>query len=274
VEHFDEFCYWIKEREAIRLRKELGYPWPQWSDDPIFDKTYFCNIRREEDKVTRWIRDNWPMTTIPRHTVAMAVARWVNKPATLKMLGYPENGISPVWERNWRYIMENTTTPWGNAYVVSTNGKQMPKPAYILGRLRALECGEQQLRYRTCATAHKGLMVFDGLGSFMAGQIVADLKNTEGHPLQDAPDWWTWSAHGPGSLKGMARVLGCDRVTPTQYRNYMPRIVEGVNEAKLDIGGDLHAQDVQNCLCEFDKYCRVKYTTGKSKRVYRHGETG
>lgn len=269
MDKFETFCYFILEREAIRVSKEAGHPWP-WSSDKVFDDTYFCNIRREDDPVTKWIRENWPLFTVKDHTVAMAVARWVNKPTTLAKLRYPKGGVDKAWAYNWDLVMNHTNTPWGSAYVVSTNGKQMPKPAYILGRIRALECAEPQLRYRTLAGTHKGLMQLDGLGSFMAGQIVADLKNTEGHPLQEAEDWWTWSAHGPGSLKGMSWVLGCDRVTPTQYKSYMPRIVADVNAAELGIGGDLSAQDVQNCLCEFDKYMRVKHSEGRTKRKYNH----
>jgi hypothetical protein len=38
--------------------------------------------------------------------------------------------------------------------------------------------------------------------------------------------------------------------------------------AKIGLG-DLHAQDLQNCLCEFDKYLRVKLSEGKPRRRFR-----
>ena len=44
----------------------------------------------------------------------------------------------------------------------------------------------------------------EGFASFMAAQVVADLKNTLGHPLQDASDWHSFSAYGPGSLRGLS----------------------------------------------------------------------
>lgn len=274
MERYDLFCNFIKEREAVRRCKdELGQPWP-WSEDRVFDQTYFCNIRREDDPGTKWIRQNWPMKSISRHTVAMAIARWVNKPDTLGCLGYPHDGITDAWAENFKRTMEFKHKPWGGAYLVSTNGRPIPKHLHILACVRALEAREHQLRYRSLAAAHSGLTAFEGLGSFMAGQVVADLKNTDGHPLQDAPDWWTWSAHGPGSLRGLAWVLGTNKVGPAGYKSVMPRLVLDVNEAKLDVGGDLHAQDVQNCLCEFDKYCRVKFTDGRSKRIYRNGRDG
>ena len=55
----EHLAYWIEERERIRELKEAGAPKP-WSEDAIFQTTYFCNVRREDDKVTKWVRKNWP----------------------------------------------------------------------------------------------------------------------------------------------------------------------------------------------------------------------
>jgi hypothetical protein len=45
---------------------------------------------------------------------------------------------------------------------------------------------------------------FDGLGSFIAAQVVADLKYIE--PLNKRFDWQTFAASGPGSRRGLNRV--------------------------------------------------------------------
>jgi len=100
----------------------------------------------------------------------------------------------------------------------------------------------------------------DGLGSFLAAQIVADLKNTKGHPLEGAPDWLYFSAPGPGSLRGLSWYYQA-KVTPSNYH-------ELINEAAINLGWEHCMQDLQNCFCEFDKYCRVLTGTGKSKRGY------
>ena len=47
--------YWVAERERIRVRKESGQPFP-WTDDPILATYRFCNVRREDDRVTIWVR--------------------------------------------------------------------------------------------------------------------------------------------------------------------------------------------------------------------------
>jgi hypothetical protein len=81
---------WIEEREAIRLRREAGEP-PPWTADPILATWSFCNVHREDDRVTRWIAEHWrkPHADDPDLWFAMAVARFVNWPGTLAELGWP-----------------------------------------------------------------------------------------------------------------------------------------------------------------------------------------
>jgi len=77
--HHQPLVAWISEREAIRVRREAGQPKP-WTDDPILQEGRFCNIRRENDRVTCWIAQNWrePHADDPELWFAMAVARLVN----------------------------------------------------------------------------------------------------------------------------------------------------------------------------------------------------
>ncbi len=48
---YDDFIWFIKEREKIRFQKEIGLPRP-WTNDFILDKTRFCNIDRIHDRGT------------------------------------------------------------------------------------------------------------------------------------------------------------------------------------------------------------------------------
>lgn len=82
---------WIKERYAIKVRREAGQSWP-WSDDPIFQENFFCNVHREDDKVTQWVRNNWrnPHAEDPDLWFALLVARRaLNNPDSMAELGYP-----------------------------------------------------------------------------------------------------------------------------------------------------------------------------------------
>ena len=262
MQRLNDLLYWMEERERIRKAKEKGLPKP-WTDDWVFKETYFCNVHREDDKVTKWIRDNWRMWGSERnHCIAMAVARFVNKPETLGVLGYPMKGFDLPYCHMFTERMNQGG--WGNAYLVSTGGKSMPKGAYVANVLSTLDRASGTLDFSTLQSTYRQLTLIDGIGSFMAGQIIADLKNTPGHQLQQAPDWMTWCSHGPGSLRGMAWLLGIDKCTPTKFYVHMEPLLGLLWNEDWEI----HAQDAQNCLCEFDKFMRVMKGTGKSKRKY------
>src|SRR5687767_14084675 len=52
------FFAFMRAREKLRIAKESGRPWP-WSGDPILNTYKFTNVKRENDRTTRWIRANW-----------------------------------------------------------------------------------------------------------------------------------------------------------------------------------------------------------------------
>lgn len=275
MQKWAEFCHWIREREKVRLLKEAGAAKP-WSTDWVFQQVYFCNVHREDDRVTRWIRQNWPRPPNEPtwHEFAMCVARLLNWPPSLELIGYPNDVFSP--QQGWisnaidtlRAQAASGKKVWGNAYVVTTHGQKIDKLTYLEGLLKHMAdfpMHEEILMRTTLKQAHEYLTGFEGFGSFMAGQVVADLKNSKGHHLQKADDWWTWSAPGPGSMRGLQWLYG-HRITPSQYD-------QAIYDIRNRLGEDLPAleicaQDVQNCLCEFDKYCRVRTRSGRSKRSY------
>ena len=92
VSSVEGFYNYINERHAIYLKRSIGEPFP-WTDDEILQTYSFCNVYRELDKVTVWIRENWkePYADHPNLPFAMAVARQINWPDTLQEIGFPEH---------------------------------------------------------------------------------------------------------------------------------------------------------------------------------------
>lgn len=275
----NQFVYWVKEREAIRVRKEAGLPKP-WSDNKVMQETYFCNIDREDDKVTRWIRDNWQYKEGYKKyfTVAITAARLFNLPEFLEEITQPvdsdnEEKISFWFEHimNIAYKRKKEGKKcWNGAYIVSTNGVKCDKDVYCVGILdEALLRMEKIDSCITLKDTHKELMGVHGIASFMAGQIVADLKNSVGHPIYTAEDWGTFSAPGPGSLRGLSWYFE-EKVTAKTYRD---RIGEVYADIELELSEEtmskLCMQNLQNCLCEYDKFMRVTTGVGRSKRKYK-----
>lgn len=264
----DELIYWITERERVRILKEGDHPKP-WSDDPVFQSVYFCNVRREDDKVTRWIRTNWSHPEHHNFVLAMCVARIFNYPGTLGSLGFPYEWDPDAVRASLRAREWKGMQIWSGAYVITTHGRKMSKIDYcveVLSHIAQSDINEEIADCTTLAEAHKVINQYEGFGSFLAAQVVADLKNTPGHHLNNAEDWWEFSAPGPGSLRGLKWLYG--DFSPSQYQTLIRDTGIRIFPHTEAVVGKICAQDLQNCLCEFDKYMRVKNGTGRSKRRY------
>jgi len=128
----------------------------------------------------------------------------------------------------------------------------------------------------TLASFHERLASAKYLGQFFSAQIVADIKYLQ---LRDAPDWLDFAVPGPGSARGLNRVLGLpvrfggpascaswNRVKRTEWHS---RVMELRSLAGLD---SWELQDVQGVLCEFDKYQRLILSDGHYLRRYTPGK--
>lgn len=273
----DEFVKFITERELIRQRRERGFDAP-WTDDPILRSGYFCNVRREDDKVTRWITDNWVKPNIddPDMWFAMTIARNINLPETLAEIGYP----APWDPERFVNIMIKRRDEGKRLY----NGAYMIRASRTHGEIKARYQADKQftpawearvrLRPRDGDTLEEYFNVLlpeHGYGHFLAGQVIADVKHTG--PLKLASDWYTWCSPGPGSQQGLNALLGKDiklQWKPNLFRQAVNELQDYVN-SRWDLTEKLCAQNIQNCLCEYSKYFKAKHMGIRFKRRYKNG---
>ncbi len=259
---------WVLEREAIRLRRELGQP-PPWTADPILAASRFCNVYREYDAGTVWVaanvverfRDN------PDCWFAVTVARLLNEPEALAdLLPY----LLPFDVARCRDILEArkaSGAKWsrGEAYHMPappTKGDSTPRFLFedvLLPMWRDLENlrpqpGETLDHYSTRLEARPYL------GPFRAAQVCADLKTVP--PLDAATDWWTFARPGPGSKRGLNRV----RSRPVDASWHPALWHRELTALHVEVAPLLAAaglppislQDLQNCACEWDKHARIR----------------
>jgi hypothetical protein len=278
VDPIKRFLAFIEEREAIRLRRAEGKPRPLWTSDQIFQAKCFCNVCRERDRGTRWITTNWrePHADDPDLWFAMTVARLVNRSETLAALRYPV----PWNRKHFLDVMAaRGNEAYGRAYTIHADNKTGRRtPIYQVEALfDPLWVHHAEVRPRRGDTLAgfddifrqlQDQRIIEGLGPFYIGQIIADLKYVE--PLKSATDWWTYCVPGPGSERGLNRMLGRPVKASwdeTEWRRGLRALHVDIARDLERIGiGRLHAQDLQNCLCEFARYEKLRLGEGTARK--------
>jgi len=271
---YEDFYYWIDEREAVRLRREVEKLPKPWSTDPIFQTVRFCNIRREDDKVTKWIASNWrePHSTSNNLAFSMCLARIVNWPPTLEQLGFPSQWHPTHFVAKMTALSGGGSNKiWGGAYMV-TGGYSAGGETKQVIMARVLEDAFRRTRPGTLSlnsltSAFDDISQTKGLGTFLSAQVIADLKYTP--LLQHAVDWWEFCAPGPGSTMGLnflANRPPTQAIDEARFTYEVNRLFDPIFEGT---GYRLTAHDIQNCLCEFSKYVRIKYLGGRAKTSFR-----
>lgn len=267
-----QLAYWMDERENMRRAKEAEVPKP-WTSDVVLRDHRWCNVRRMDDKVSRWLLNNWyPHVQREDHLLAMACfARVINWPLTLEFMGKKVR----QWDRG--RMLSNLRAYQFIGYKVFTGAYVVPSfncPSKIEGAVHAVHQVHLARKYimrnpDSMEATHSALMQCDGFGSFLAGQVVADLRHT---PAMSALDANEWAPVGPGSSRGMRRLLGDDYqrpMTQLEFNVHMRELMLLLPEMTIVFGDrKLEAMDVQNCLCEFDKYERLQRGEGQVRSKY------
>ena len=274
--------YWISEREAIRVRKESGAP-PPWTQDPILSTHRFCCVRREDDRVTQWLRKNVrePFAEHPLLWLMLAASRQINWPDTIAEL-IAAYGAWPSHEHFSPTIMGEALEArrargekvYTGAYVIPaprTRGasKQAHLATVVIGGLwhRRDEFVDWDLA--TLRGTHERLTVTDGWGDFLAYQAVVDMRFTK--LLASAPDVSSWAAAGPGTIRGLHRIHGRPIESSLPQAQALDEIRAIYEIAPGATGVALDFSDVPNVLCEVDKYLRVKNGEGRPRTLYVPG---
>lgn len=290
----ETFWYFIKEREAIRLKREAGEPYP-WTTDEILQDFRFCNVRREDDKVTRWIRTNWrePYADHRNLAFAMAIARQFNYIPTLEAIGFPM-----TWDPTWVKAMlrdrkRKGERIYGAAYMLTgslaTGGDKIGAtvdriltPLYKNGWINTVENVDQ---HSGLEQVYESFMGRPGFGKFLSYQCAVDIRHTR--YLKDCTDFNAFCVAGPGAERGLARIFRgairdkTGRMMPKNYNSKGNMIVtqgqmleemQSLHEQQHDhLGPDwqeIELSDIQNVLCEVDKYLRTKNEEGRPKQKF------
>lgn len=276
---YRELFAFMKERHNIYLRRQRGEPKP-WTKDPILQQYKFCNVYRELDTVSIWIRENWREQYKNSAFIwfVMSVARYVNWPETLVEISdplYPWNAKQVCKVLNRRRNAGEQV--FGGAYFLNSIGPKIESIVNdrldLLWKNRKLILAQLE-DVTSLEETYEVLQQQYGFGSFMAAQVVADLKFTPRFAEDRMHDWWTFAVSGPGSKRGMLRVFtgkidGYIGGREHGWHGCLTELLKAISplvlKAKMP---PLSAQDLQGSLCEYDKYERTRLGEGRPKAKY------
>ena len=273
LEALKRFIYWITERESIRRLKEEGREKP-WTEDKILQTYRFCNVRRMDDKVSQWLLNNWyePNFDHPNALVACGLARFINLPESLELitsLVFTDSG-NPKWAKIKSVLRKKKAVGdkiFNGAYMVRGNDGQDKVESVVeyycnpLAKIKPYTDSMEETWNRVQQSY--------GMGSFMAGQVVSDLRWAMGGAWYDCTEW---APMGPGSKRGINRLYDRPKNDPLNQNEFLHRLTQVKTKCCLKIPTEITTRlemiDWQNCLCEFDKYERVRLGEGRPKSLY------
>lgn len=271
------FLHWVHERENLRKAKALIGGTGPWTTDCILSAHRFCNVNREHDTVTRWIKEHVrdyvtdcmaradqtrcePGITPGWAVMNLALARCFNEPYVMWLflpMAQDRDTLESL-QSTLSHIKEGAHKLFRGAYMMPSHGaniKQSPFLYYSDACWKLKDLPWTGLE--TLEEASMRIQFVEGFGPFLANQIVTDMRYTG--PWVNATDWSTFVLAGPGTLRGLARYdqgVVRSKDAPERLRQIREDIrgylSPEVREYFLDIN------NLSNCFCEFDKYERAR----------------
>ena len=261
----DRLLYFIRTREAARHNKEVvGGPGPH-VEDCIIGTSRFCNVNREHDAVTIWVKD-WVRDVYAPHGMNVLVpqvlaARIFNEPKTLTAI-LPVVDVGDAVATLKAMRAEGQKIMRG-AYMMPVHGShgggKTVEEYYLAAVGEALKV--DWTLCESLASVAERLIQLMGIGDFLANQVCADLRYTK--PWETAPDWDEFVLCGPGSRRGIDRYDKQERLGVKPQAHYGQRVLEIREEIWPDIDDEEVHQalrdpnNLSNCFCEFDKFERA-----------------
>jgi hypothetical protein len=275
----------MNEREAIRLKRLQGKPWP-WTLDPVLQTYRFTNVKRIHDRTTQWVLHNWYDTHRDRpgteQLLNCALFRYFGTIEFAERVGWcrADGPWAPHVKATAADMQTRGEKVYTGAYIISTGGESGAKHNAIVDRyLLPLHAAAPELvklartsrSWQAVAEVMYKLPGFGGTG-FMTKEVLQDamLADVFGGKVVDAA---SWTPVGPGARRGLNRLYGRPVDAHSRPSECLEQIQYLLKQAPKHVGRhvlalELTAHDIQFVLCECDKYLRVKNGEGRPRAKY------
>lgn len=297
IEAFFEFIY---QRQAVWHNRFIKKQPSPWTDDPILQNFRFCNVYRQLDGGTEAISKYLCSSNISPETKLFNIIayRFFNRRDTIEHLFggllAPTNFDFKLYEQRFDKIKQNETI-FSDAYLITAcayNKNYRPQDKHVqvllvLENLKnRLSSIIQELR---SATPQEGLHIIEQniplAGSFLSGQILLDATYAKDIVSYSGNDFLIV---GPGAHWGLNIIFGkklsykeadlaCRQLYNMQAHQFaLLKQQKGLNwhnvcwqNPEYPNAPYLMLHDIQNSLCEFRKYWRLKHGENAKKRYYK-----
>ena len=275
--HRDLFWYYVSERANIYRLRSDGHPFP-WTDDPILKNYHFTNVQRKHDKGTKklyelldrtWDKHRKRTRIIPWYVIQY---RLPNYHTLFEEYGWiPLKFNRKVWEGRIAKVKEKHGKWFTSAHIVLQSNFQQSRDKNYLDYLEGISRQYDNLcdRLRDADTMEKCFRLmksYHGMGGFTAYEVMIDLCFVGVKPYGFLDEF---ANAGPGCKEGIDLIYpNREKLTYTQA---MERLRDNQEHAferlrLLPPPDTLTLQDIEFNLCEFSKYMKIKYDTGRKRR--------
>lgn len=286
----EDFFWWMGERHRIYLKRKAGEPRP-WTKDEVLHEFKFTNVFRELDRGTIALRrmeedavDQWDKSRrnkLKDWTTAGLIVwnsfwyRMFNLDQHANTLDFCDDP-----ERLFAYIRQRykqNKQIYTGAHMTNGGDPWTPKHEAHIPIIKAVwdereEIAQRIYKTRSIQTAFYEMKAFRYCGPFIAYEMASDLRwNLIFEPI----DMFNWANVGPGCRRGMQR-LGYEPSCATMQLLWAKAKSELPSHLKKHhplVNGEpewppFELREIEHCLCEFDKYERVRLGQGKTRSRY------
>lgn len=261
-----DYLGFVSGRHDIWVQRRRGTDWT--TPDPILQTKKFCNVFRVLDYGSQFLLDellsggHHPVD--PTALMRCFLYRYTNRPEP--WVWYKEKvGRYPTWEdmkdgtllRLWQEYDRGGGVFFSSAYTMFSGGENpgVRRFEWAIGLAGQVPSSGPFYSDSGVQRRVEILMELPRTGFFMAQQVVTDIGYID--PEYDENQW---VAPGPGSTRGAAHIAPkADFHELVELCQDAIRAVEPQVHIELPEGRGVRypsLMDVQNTLCEFDKYVR------------------
>lgn len=287
-EVLETFKYYVAERYSIHLLKDVqGKQFP-WTEDPILSMYRFTNIRREQDKNSKFL-----LEIMKQHGNRLSLNmlcnimlfRLFNKIETSELLGnwVDFEKYNPDIVRKQLSKAPEGYRYFTNAYLSSGMKKEFnkyfPKEKMRVVNIPNVIAVLGLFVYEKVKDATQPQEVIDalkhirGISDFLAYQLFVDLTYLDDFPWSENE----FVMSGPGCRLGLGFLFQdkgglTDEELLFWLRDNCPITAEWCMEHMTDLPIEdryMNVMSLENCMCELGKYMKTKLNLGRPRSRYK-----